>query len=342
MRVRRGKDTLHQSTSNIFFPPVPLPPRQKSHRTKMSHPTTEPPGPSSSSTQALITCDNFIQGKYQPSSSSNHYLPVISPVDNTQVGNVCISNAADVDMAVACAQGAFPGWSGLTMKARASIMFRFQHLMEIHAEELAQLVVRENGKNIAEARASVAKGNETVEWACGLPQMAQGKILQVSRGVTCSDMREPIGVVASVSPLNFPIMCPMWTIPIALTAGNCVILKPSEKVPLTMHRVAALLHEAGVPPGVFQTVNGTAEAVNALIDHPGIAGVTFVGSSRVAELVANRATKLNKRVLAMGGAKNHLVALPDCEVESAASDIVASFAGCAGQRCMVRYRVSTF
>lgn len=161
------------------------------------------------------------------------------------------------------------------MKARASIMFRFQYLMETHAEELAQLVVRENGKNIAEARASVAKGNETVEWACGLPQMAQGKILQVSRGVTCSDMREPIGVVASVSPLNFPIMCPMWTIPIALTAGNCVILKPSEKVPLTMHRVAALLHEAGVPPGVFQSVNGTAEAVNALIDHPGVAG-TFL------------------------------------------------------------------
>lgn len=241
----------------------------------MSSATTNPSTPSPSSAQALIVCDNFVQGKYQPSSSSNDYLPVISPVDGTQVGKVCISNAADVDMAVACAREAFPGWSGLTMKARASIMFRFQHLMETHAEELAQLVVRENGKNIAEARASVAKGNETVEWACGLPQMAQGKILQVSRGVTCSDMREPIGVVASVSPLNFPIMCPMWTIPIALTAGNCVILKPSEKVPLTMHRVAALLHEAGVPPGVFQTVNGIAEAVNALIDHPGVAG-TFL------------------------------------------------------------------
>jgi len=239
--------------------------------------TTNPPGPSPSTAQAPIVCNNFIQGIYQPSSSSNPYLPVISPVDGTQVGKVCISNAADVDMAVACAQEAFPGWSGLTMKARASIMFRFQHLMETHAEELAQLVVRENGKNIAEARASVAKGNETVEWACGLPQMAQGKILQVSRGVTCSDMREPIGVVASVSPLNFPIMCPMWTIPIALTAGNCVILKPSEKVPLTMHRVAALLHEAGVPPGVFQTVNGTAEAVNGLIDHPGVAGTFCFG-----------------------------------------------------------------
>lgn len=281
----------------------------------------------------MIVCENFVDGQYQ--TSKGDYLPVKSPTDGVQIGKVYLSDASDVSTAVACAQRAFPAWSGMTMKARASIMFRFQHLMEQHAEELALLVVRENGKNLAEARASVAKGNETVEWACGLPQMAQGKLLQVSRGVTCCDMREAIGVVVSVCPLNFPIMCPMWTIPIALTAGNCLILKPSEKVPLTMHRVAALLHEAGVPPGVFQTVNGQVEAVNALIDHPLVRGVTFVGSSRVAEVVAERASRLNKRVLAMGGAKNHLVALPDCHVESASSDIVASFAGCAGQRCMV-------
>jgi malonate-semialdehyde dehydrogenase (acetylating)/methylmalonate-semialdehyde dehydrogenase len=180
----------------------------------------------------------------------------------------------------------------------------------------------------------VAKGNETVEYACSLPQLAQGNVLKVSGAVTCVDRRDPLGVIASIVPFNFPFMVPMWTVPIALVMGNTVVLKPSEKVPLTMHRVAKLFEEAGFPPGVFNMLQGTREAVESLIDHPSVKAVTFVGSSPVAKIVSNRCRDLGKRCTALGGAKNHLVALPDCEVEGAASDICVSFAGCAGQRCM--------
>lgn len=181
-------------------------------------------------------------------------------------------------------------------------------------------------------------GNETVEWSTSLPQLATGKILEVSKGITCYDHRAPLGVVAAIVPFNFPFMVPMWTIPISLTMGNCVILKPSEKVPMTMTRVAELLTQAGVPPGVFQIVHGAVEVVTAICDHPDIDAVTFVGSSKVAEIVATKCRGHNKRVLALGGAKNHLIALPDCDVGMTTRDIVASFAGCCGQRCMVRYR----
>jgi malonate-semialdehyde dehydrogenase (acetylating)/methylmalonate-semialdehyde dehydrogenase len=201
-------------------------------------------------------------------------------------------------------------------------------------EELAEIVVKENGKNKMEALASVMKGNETVEYACSLPQLIQGKILQVSRGITCQEIREPLGIVACVVPFNFPIMVPMWTVPIALTLGNCVILKPSEKVPMTMRRMAELMVQAGIPNGVFQIINGKEEAVTSLCDHPDISALSFVGSSKIAQLVSRRCRALDKRVLALGGAKNHLVALPDADHEMASKDIVASFAGCAGQRCM--------
>lgn len=180
----------------------------------------------------------------------------------------------------------------------------------------------------------VAKGNETVEYACSLPQLAQGRILEVSGDVHCIDRRDPLGVVASIVPFNFPFMVPMWTVPIALVMGNTVVLKPSEKVPLTMHRVADLFQQAGFPSGVFNMVQGTREAVEAIIDHPSVKAVTFVGSSPVAKLVSQRCRAMDKRCTALGGAKNHLIALPDCEVEGASSDICVSFAGCAGQRCM--------
>lgn len=180
----------------------------------------------------------------------------------------------------------------------------------------------------------VAKGNETVEYACSLPQLAQGRTLKVSGEVTCIDRRDALGVVASIVPFNFPFMVPMWTVPIALVMGNTVVLKPSEKVPLTMHRVADLFEKAGFPSGVFNMVQGTREAVEAIIDHPSVKAVTFVGSSPVAKIVSQRCRALDKRCTALGGAKNHLVALPDCEIEGASSDICVSFAGCAGQRCM--------
>ena len=249
----------------------------------------------------------------------------------------CISSsyaADDVAIAVEAASQAFPQWSSLTIKARASLMLKFHALVQAHATELAELIVLENGKNVVEALADVAKGNETVEWACSLPQLAQGNILKVSSEVSCEDRRVPLGVIASIVPFNFPLMVPMWTVPIALVLGNTVVLKPSEKVPLTMRRVAELFKEAGFPDGVFNMVQGTKETVEALMDHPDVKAVTFVGSSPVAQAVASRCRTLNKRVTALGGAKNHLVALPDCEVDGASSDICVSFAGCAGQRCM--------
>jgi methylmalonic acid semialdehyde dehydrogenase len=278
--------------------------------------------------------DNYIDGQFVPP-SSNEYIDVLNPSNNQIIGKVGLSTASDVDTAVRVAARASQQWvSSTTIKQRAAIMMKFHSLVQDHATELATLIVRENGKNMTEALADVAKGNETVEWACSLPQSAPGRTLQVSSEVFCQDKRVPLGVVASIVPFNFPFMVPMWTIPIALVMGNAVILKPSEKVPLTMHRVARLFEQAGFPTGIFQMIQGTKDAVNAIIDHPLVRAVTFVGSSPVAKLVANRCRAVDKRCTALGGAKNHLVALPDCEVDGAAADITVSFAGCAGQRCM--------
>jgi len=247
---------------------------------------------------------------------------------------VALSNKVDVDSAVAAATEAFPSWSGLTIKSRAAIMLKFHNLVKENANQLAELIVKENGKNITEALADVAKGNETVEYACSLPQLSQGKTLRVSREVQCTDRRDPLGVCASIVPFNFPFMVPMWTLPIALVCGNTVVLKPSEKVPMTLYKTMDFLKEAGVPDGVVNLIQGTKESVESLIDHPDVRAVTFVGSSPIASIVSSRCYALNKRCVALGGAKNHLVALPDCDVNETSKDIVVSFAGCAGQRCM--------
>jgi len=281
----------------------------------------------------MSTLSNFINGKFVPSKATK-FAEVVSPANGKTVAVVPLSTVSELDEAVTVAKAAFDSWSTVTMKQRAAIMMKFHSLMDKHAQELAEIIVKENGKNIVEALADVAKGNETVEWACSLPQIAQGKLLEVSKGISCQDIRQPLGVVAAIVPFNFPAMVPMWTIPISLTVGNCVILKPSEKVPLTMMRIVELMTEAGIPPGVFQIVHGAAEIVTGMCDHPDISAVSFVGSSKVAEIVANRCRALNKRVLALGGAKNHLIALPDCDIGMAARDIVASYAGCCGQRCM--------
>ncbi|RLO03381.1 hypothetical protein DYB28_003495 [Aphanomyces astaci] len=278
-----------------------------------------------SATEALV-CDNFIHGVFTPA-KGGEYLDVESPTTGDVIGKVALSGKADVDAAVAYAKAAFGPWSSLTVKARAAIMLKFHELIRHHVDELADLVVLENGKNKSEAVASVLKGNETVEYACSLPQLLQGRVLEVSRGITCHETRDPLGIIVSIVPFNFPVMVPLWTVPIALTTGNCVILKPSEKVPATMTRIAQLLAQAGVPPGVFQIVHGQAPSVTALVDHPDVHAVTFVGSSPVAQLISRRCRAIDKRVLALGGAKNHLVALPDASVEATARDVVASFAG---------------
>jgi len=281
-------------------------------------------------------CNNFVGNEFiSPTSSSKpEYIPVYDPSNGDLIGQAYNSSGSDVDSAVCLASLAFPQWSQRTIKSRCAILLRFHSLVEKYKGELASLITLENGKNRAEALADVAKGNETVEYACSLPQLAPGRILEVSRGVTCQDFRTPLGVVASVVPFNFPFMVPMWTLPIALAMGNCVVLKPSEKVPLTSNRIAKIAREAGLPPGVLTVLNGGRECVEALVDHPAVRALTFVGSSPVAREVAMRCRGRNKRCTALGGAKNYLVALGDCEPESAARDIVTSFAGCAGQRCM--------
>ncbi len=261
-------------------------------------------------------------------------LDVHDPSTGAVIAQVPLSGAAEVDLAVKAAQRAQPAWAALPIKERVQVFYRYKALLERDIDALAALVSRENGKIDSEARAEVLKAAELSEFACSLPQIVTGEVLEVSRGVECRIERFPIGVVACITPFNFPNMVPNWSLPNALALGNAVILKPSEFVPLSAIRIAELLREAGLPEGVLQIVNGGQETVEAICDHPGIAGVTFVGSTKVAAIVYRRASASLKRVLALGGAKNHLIVMPDADVEMASGNIVASMSGCAGQRCM--------
>jgi malonate-semialdehyde dehydrogenase (acetylating)/methylmalonate-semialdehyde dehydrogenase len=267
-------------------------------------------------------------------SLASMFLPVTNPSTGEEIASVPLSAAADVDAAVRSAAAAFPGWSAMPIKERAQVFYRYKSLLEKHAAELTALVHEENGKIMSEAAAEIEKSIEVTEFACSMPQLAAGEILEVSKGVECRIDRHPLGVVASITPFNFPNMVPNWTIPNALVLGNTMVLKPSEQVPLSSMRIAALLLEAGLPRGVFNVVHGAQEVVEALCDHPGIAAITFVGSTRVAKLVYARATARLKRALCLGGAKNHLIVLPDANEEMTASNVAVSMSGCAGQRCM--------
>jgi len=275
---------------------------------------------------------NFIGGQFVP--LSGEQVPVVSPLDGSHLSQVPRSSPAEVDKAVLAARAAFPDWSGRTLKQRAQVAYRYRELLLKHIDELAKLIHEENGKTVDEARAEVVRGVEVTELACSLPQIATGEVMEVSPGVECRTDRSPLGVVASITPFNFPVMVPHWTIPIAITLGNTFLFKPSDKVPLSAARTAELLAEAGLPAGVFNVVHGERAAVEALCDHPDIRALTFVGSTAVAKSVYIRATSQLKRVLALGGAKNHLIVLPDAPVASTASNALASMAGCAGQRCM--------
>ena len=262
------------------------------------------------------------------------FLEVDAPADASLLSRVPLSTKAELDRAVAAAGSAFPGWAATPLKERVQVFFRYRTLLQQHMDDLAGLITEEHGKLPEEARAEVQKAMEVCEFACSLPQIVAGEVLEVSRGVECRTDRHPVGVVASIAPFNFPVMIPSWTIPNALALGNCLVLKPSELVPLSAARLGELLAEAGLPPGVFSIVNGGQEVVEAICDHPDIAAISFVGSTRVAKLVYRRGTASLKRVLALGGAKNHLIVLPDAEPALASANIVASMAGCTGQRCM--------
>ena len=276
---------------------------------------------------------NYIAGKFVPASSGNT-LQVVSPIDGQLLSTVPMSAAKDLDDAVKAAQKAFPAWSKTPIKERVQVFFRYKTLLEKNLEELAALCSEENGKTNSEAIAEIEKCIELTEFATSLPQLVTGELLEVSKGIECRTENVPVGIVASIVPFNFPSMVPNWTIPNAIALGNCMIMKPSEKVPLSCGRLAQLLKEAGLPDGVFNVVHGDKEVVNAICDHPGIEAVSFVGSTKVARMVYQRATGNYKRCLALGGAKNHLMVLPDAIPGMTAQNVVASMSGCAGQRCM--------
>jgi len=275
---------------------------------------------------------NFINGKFERNGHAS--MEVMSPLDGSIISTLPLSNYDDVDKAVKAAQKAFPDWSGKTLKERVQVFFKYRTLLEEHTEELTKLVQLENGKTFDEAKAEVDKSIELCEFAVSMPQIVVNEVQEVSKGVECRIERKPLGVVASIAPFNFPNMVPHWTMPNALVLGNTMVMKPSELVPLSTMRMAALLKEAGLPDGVFNIVNGGKEVVEALCDHPDIEAVSFVGSTKVAKIVYKRATGTLKRCVALGGAKNHLLVLPDANPEMTASNVVASMSGCAGQRCM--------
>jgi malonate-semialdehyde dehydrogenase (acetylating)/methylmalonate-semialdehyde dehydrogenase len=276
---------------------------------------------------------NYYGGNFVDSPAAE-WLDVTSPLDGTLLSQVPMSTTAELDAAVESAKAAFAGWSAMPIKERVQIFFRYRSLLEKYSEELTALISEENGKTHDEAKAEVDKSIELTEFACSMPQLVSGEILEVSKGVECRIDRFPVGVVASIVPFNFPLMVPNWTMPNALVFGNTMIMKPSELVPLSVQRMAEILKESGLPDGVFNVVNGGKEIVEGICAHEGIEAVSFVGSTNVAKLVYQQSTHKLKRCVALGGAKNHLFVLPDANPSMTATNVAASMTGCAGQRCM--------
>jgi malonate-semialdehyde dehydrogenase (acetylating)/methylmalonate-semialdehyde dehydrogenase len=262
------------------------------------------------------------------------FLDVSNPSTGAVISRVPLGGAAEVDQAVAAARRAAPDWAATPIKERVQVFYRYKTLLERHIAELSALVTEEHGKVQSEAEAEILKAIELTEFACSLPQLAAGEVMEVSRGVDCRLERHPLGVVASINPFNFPSMVPHWSMPNAIALGNAFVMKPSEQVPLSAGRIAQLLQEAGLPDGVFNVVHGAREAAEAILDHPGIEAVSFVGSTAVAKAVYRRGTTALKRVLALGGAKNHVIVMPDADPEMAAGGVLAAMSGCTGQRCM--------
>ncbi|HZY87485.1 MAG TPA: aldehyde dehydrogenase family protein, partial [Gemmataceae bacterium] len=283
---------------------------------------------------AAPTVKLLVGGRWE-GSASDRVGEVYNPSTGRVIAHVPLGSAADVDRAVRAAAAALPAWSETPAVERARVLFRYRELLARHAEELAASVTREHGKTLAESRASVQRGVEMVEFACGIPSLLMGQCLDnIAAGVDCETVRHPVGVCAGITPFNFPAMVPLWMFPVALACGNTFVLKPSEKVPLTAVRLAELLTESGLPDGVFNLVHGDKECVDALLTHPLVRAVSFVGSTAVARHVYETGTRHGKRVQAAGGAKNHLIVMPDADLEQAAKAVQAAAFGCAGERCM--------
>ena len=277
--------------------------------------------------------DNFINGK-RVSPTGSKQIEIDNPQTGEIISNMTCSSKEDLNAAVTVAKEAQKAWGATTYKTRAQVFFKYRQLLQENFEELAKLCAEENGKIVPEAAAEIAKAIELCELAVSVPQTLNDRRQVISNGIECKEQKTPLGVVASIVPLNFPVMVPHWTIPMALVLGNSMIVKPSERVPLSCVKTAELLKEAGLPDGVFNIVQGDRDIVEGICDHEDIKAVSFVGSSPVAKIVYERAAKSGKRCVALGGAKNNLLLLPDADPEMASGDILASFTGCAGQRCM--------
>ena len=276
--------------------------------------------------------NNFINGRFENSTSKT--IPVWNPQNGEKLTKVTCSSKKELNNAVSSAKSAFYKWSNLTLKERVDVFYEFRNELKNNITSLANSICQENGKTFEEARAEILKGIELTEFACSMPQIIHDEIQEVSRGVECRSSHVPLGIVASITPFNFPIMVPMWTIPNAIVLGNCMILKPSEQTPVGASKIAELLKKSGLPDGVFNVINGDKNIVEAICDHEDISAISFVGSTKIAKNVYQRATSNFKRCLSLGGAKNHLIVLPDANEEMASNDIIASMSGCAGQRCM--------
>ncbi len=275
---------------------------------------------------------NFIGGHC--SNPAGPRAQCVSPVDGTVLSSYPQSDAAELDRAVKAAQAAAPAWAGRTIKDRAAIFYKYYNLLAARVDDIAGLMHEEMGKDLGDAKAEVAKSLELTEFACSMPQIATGDSEEVSRGVVCRIDHVPMGVGASIAPFNFPHMVAHWTIPNALVLGNTMILKPSREAPLTALTMARMLKDAGLPDGALNVVLGGREIVTGICEHPNIQAVSFVGSTKVAQMVYATCAARGKRALALGSANNHLVLLPDAHPDNAAANIAASYLGCAGQRCM--------
>jgi len=278
--------------------------------------------------------DNYVAGEWIPATGSRA-LDVDEPATGRTLARVPLSSQADLDAAVRAAREALPAWRAVSTTRRAQLLFLLRDKLNVRREELARSVTAEMGKTLVDARAEVGRMIEMVECACAIPTTMQGRVLEdVSRGVDCETIRQPVGVCAAIPPFNFPAMVPFWFLPFAIGCGNAFILKPSERVPLTQQIAFEVLDSLDLPPGVVGLVNGGREVVEAILDHPGIDAVSFVGSAPVAKLVYERAASTGKRVQALGGAKNHLVVMPDAVIDRTVKAILGSAFGAAGQRCM--------
>jgi len=282
----------------------------------------------------LATVPHFIGGEHAVGSSTRRG-PVFNPATGAITKEVALANASDVDAAVKSAAAAYPAWSAMTPLRRARVMFKYKALLEEHLDEIAGLITAEHGKVISDAKGEVIRGIEVVEFACGIPHLLKGEFSEsVGTGIDSWSMHQSLGVCVGITPFNFPTMVPMWMFPVAIACGNTFVLKPSDRDPSASLRLAELFHEAGLPKGVLNVVNGDKEAVDALLHHPQVAAVSFVGSTPIAKYIYETAAHNGKRVQALGGAKNHAIVLPDADLDMAVEGLIGAAYGSAGERCM--------